>query len=261
MKLDDSTASVLIRRRTFNGAVGIFAISARPETGPGQDGGTVKLAVKIEGEGNIDALPDPSWPDFQHWRVIESPGVDDSRIVDGTLTGSRTYTLTLLPQFSGDLTIPDINYAYFDPHSDKYHEVSTNPISVSVAAQGLPQLENSSVGDSTLADEESTGLRSIKSAPTALRRSEFELIGSLAYRAAWVAPVLAILAALVWRRRRATLASARAESHRRNALPNARRAMERAISDGADPRIACVRRASVLSCYTARLPPHPADAR
>ena len=198
----------------------------------------MQLAVKIEGEGNIDALQAPKWPDFQHWRVIEDPGVIDSRIIGGRLTGSRTYTLTLLPQFSGDLTIPQINYAYFNPHSEKYHQVATNPISVSVAAEGLPQLEVSTLGDSTLADEENAGLRPIKAAPTALRREEFDLIGGMAYRATWAAPLLAIAAALVWRRRQTALENARAESHRRNALGNARREMERAISGGADARIA-----------------------
>ena len=222
----------------FNGAVGRFVISAAPVTTSEQGGGTVQFAVKIEGEGNIDALQVPEWPDFPHWRVLEAPGVIDSRIIGGRLTGNRTYTLTLLPQFSGDLTIPQINYAYFDPHSEEYHQVATNPISVSVTGDGLPQHEGGTPRDSALADEENAGLRPIQAAPTALRREEFDLIGGMAYRATWAAPLLAIVAALLWRRRQTALENARAESHRRNALTNARREMERAISSGADPRIA-----------------------
>ena len=222
----------------FNGAVGRFAISAAPATTSEQGGGTVQLAVKVEGEGNIDALNPPKWPDFQHWRVIETPSVTDSRIIDGTLTGSRTYTLTLLPQFSGDLTIPQISYAYFDPHSEEYHQVATNPISVSVAAEGLPQVEGSTLGDSALADEENAGLRPIKTVPSSLRDSALSVTDNEMYWAAWAVPLLAIAAALVWRRRQIALENARAESYRRNALANARREMERAISGGADPRTA-----------------------
>ena len=193
----------------FSGAVGRFAISAAPVTTSEQNGGTVQLAMTIEGEGNIDALHPPKWPDFQHWRVIEAPGVTDSRIIDGTLTGSRTYTLTLLPQFSGDLTIPQISYAYFDPHSEEYHRVATNPISVSVAAEGLPQLDGSTLGDSTLAGEESVKLRPIRAAPSSLQGSTLNVIDNELYWVAWAAPLLAIAAALVWRRRQTALENAR----------------------------------------------------
>ena len=222
----------------FRGAVGRFDISAKPEIRSEQGTGAVHLVVTIEGEGNIGALPDPNWPDFANWRVIESPEVTDSRIVDGLLMGSRIYTLTLLPINSGDLTIPQISYAYFDPYDETYNQIATTSISVSIDGGGLPQITTDLDADSATATGTRAGIRPIKAPPTSLRREGFRMTGNAAYWAAWAVPLIAIIATLVWRRRQTALASARADSDRRNALPNARHTMESAISGGTDARIA-----------------------
>ena len=222
----------------FRGAVGRFDISAKPEIRSEQGTGAVHLVVTIEGEGNIGALPDPNWPDFANWRVIESPEVTNSRIVDGLLMGSRVYTLTLLAINSGDLAIPQISYAYFDPYTETYNQIATTPISVSIAGGGLPQIAADSGAASATRDGVNAGAMPIKAPPDSLRREGFRLTSGAAYWVAWVVPLLAIVAALVWRHRRTALENARTNSHRRNALPNARREMERAISGGTDARIA-----------------------
>ena len=220
----------------FSGAVGRFDISIVPEVKSELEAGAVHLVVTIEGEGNIDALPDPNWPDFANWRVIESPEVSDSRIVDGLLMGRRIYTLTLLPTNSGDLVIPQISFTYFDPYAENYSQVSTTPITVSIAGGGLPDIAADSGAASATRDGVNAGAMPIKAPPDSLRHEGFRLTGGAAYWVAWVVPLLAIVATLVWRHRRTALENARANSHRRNALPNARREMERAISGGTDAR-------------------------
>ena len=210
----------------FGGAVGRFDISAQPEIRSEGEAGAVHLKVTIEGEGNLGALPDPNWPDFANWRVIESPEVSESRVVDGKLVGSRTYTLTLLPTNSGDLAIPRISYDYFDPHAESYIQTVTAPVTVSIAGGGLPQIAADSNAESVAAAGVSEDARPIKAAPASLRREGFRLTGSATYWAAWAVPLVAILAALAWRHRQSTLGSARADSQRRNAVLNARREME-----------------------------------
>ena len=222
----------------FSGAVGRFDLSIVPEVKSEQEAGAVHLVVTIEGEGNIGALPDPNWPDFANWRVIESPEVSDSRIVDGLLMGRRIYTLTLLPTNSGDLVIPQVSFTYFDPYAENYNHVSTTPITVSIAGGGLPEIAADSGAASATRDGVNAGAMPIKAPPDSLRREGFRLTSGAAYWVAWVVPLLAIVAALVWKHRRTALENARTNSHRRNALPNARREMERAISGGTDARIA-----------------------
>ena len=232
----------------FGGAVGRLDISAQPEVRPKQEAGAVHLEVTIEGEGNLGALPDPNWPDFADWRVIESPEVTDSRVVDGKLVGSRTYTLTLLPTNSGDLSIPQITYDYFDPYAESYIQTVTAPITVSIAGGGLPEIAAASDTESGTAAGVSEGAWPIKAALPSLRLEGSRLTGGTAYWALWAVPLVAILAALAWRHRQTTLENARADSQRRNAVLNARRDMEHAISGGEDSRIAA---ADALMAYLA----------
>ena len=222
----------------FTGAVGRFRIFAVVGTNTARMNEAVQLTVKIEGEGNIDALPAPSWPEFQGWRVVESPAVVSSEVVDGKLVGSRTYESVLVPETAGELTVPVISFAYYDPDLEEYIQATTSPIVVTVAAaDGVPPLSPSSVGG---AEDERTslGAKGIRAASPTLRRSGGELTDSLIYWAMWGLPLLAIAGAAVWRRRREAREAALADSRRRNALHNSLSTITRAEADGDDHSIA-----------------------
>ena len=81
----------------------------------GQVNEPLQLTITVSGEGNIEALPDPAWPEFTGWRVIGSPADTDSQLVAGQVTGSRTYEIILVPEEAGELTIPEIGYTHFYP--------------------------------------------------------------------------------------------------------------------------------------------------
>ena len=234
----------------FTGAVGRFEISASVDVAEGRVNEPVQLTVNISGEGNIEALPDPAWPEFAGWRVIESPVSSDSHGVAGRVTGSRIYAITLVPERAGDLAIPEIRYPHFDPDLEQYVQAVTNPISVSISeADGSPAVAQLPAVEA--ADEESPETRPLKAVPPSLRRAGTELTDNAVYRAAWVIPALAIAGAVIWRRRSAAQEAARAEAQQRSALPDARAALSRAVSSGGDPRVAASE--AVLSYLSARL--------
>ena len=240
----------------FTGAVGRFEISAEADAAEGQVNEPVQITATVSGEGNIEALPDPSWPEFSGWRVIESPADASTQVVAGQVTGHRTFKITLIPETAGELAIPEIGFTHFDPYSERFVQVATAPIVISVAgpdgqtpAPALPDIS----GDEEQAETE---MRPIKAVPPSLSRSGRELTESGAYWAAWGLPLLAVAGALVWRRRQASLESARAASLRRNALPSARSSLARAVASGNDPRIAAAD--AVMSYLSARLEIPPA---
>ena len=156
-----------------------------------------------------------------------------------------------MPERAGELTIPGIGYTHFDPGQEKYVEAATAAIVISVvSADGTAPIPPVP-GAETVGEEESPLMRPVKAVPPSLRLGGAELTGSAAYWAAWGIPGLTIAGALVWRRRREALEAARAESLRRNALPNARTALARAVTAGVDPRVASAD--GVLSYLSARL--------
>ena len=235
----------------FTGAVGRFNITAEANVDTGQVNEPVQLTVTVSGEGNIGTLPDPAWPEFAGWRVVESPTDTDSQVIAGQLTGSRTYKIALVPEEAGELTIPEIRYTHFDPGQEKYVEAATAPIVISAAGADVwPAVPPNPSADPTAA-EEGLAMRPIKAVSPSLRQAGRNLTGSAGYWAAWGIPALAIVGALVWRRRQAVLEASRAASLRRNALPDAEADLARAVASGIDPPVASAE--AVLSYLSARL--------
>lgn len=222
----------------FTGAVGKFNISADVDNTDGKVNEPVQLTVRVVGEGNIDSLPDPAWPDFDDWRVFESPSDTSSRLIDGRLVGTRTYQSVLVPQKAGALTVPEIGYAYYDPSIEEYVEAASQPIVMSIAEgdgmSPLPPLP----GGGTAVERAGSDVRHIKPVPSSLRESGGGLTGSAMYWAVWGVPLLAIASAVAWRRRQTASESGLAAARKRNALPAARNALARAGESGADPRVA-----------------------
>lgn len=233
----------------FTGAVGSFRVSAELDAATGEVNEPLRLAVAVSGEGNIEALPDPAWPEFDGFRVIQLPADTGSDVVAGQITGIRTHVLVLVPEEAGELTIPPIGYTHFDPRSGEYVEVATVPIVVPVAgADGVPAVASGSDG---VSEEKVPEMRTLKPVPASLHRAGGELTGSNVYWAAWAVPALALAAAVVWRRRRSALEASRAVSRRQSDLTEARSALARAMAAKADSRV--VAAGAVMSFLSARL--------
>ena len=234
----------------FAGAVGKFEVSAAVDATTVRMDDSVELTVTVQGAGNIDALPDPSWPEFRGWRVIESPVSVASDVVDGRLVGSRTYVSVLVPEVAGELRVPEISYAYYDPDLEEYVEAVTSPIAVSVAAaDGVPAESRSAIGE--IEDGAVPGAKSIKAVPSGLRKTNGDVTDGYGYWAAWGLPLLAIAGAAAWRRRRDAQEAALLDSRKRNALPNALTALSRATAAGDESAVAASD--AVLSYLSDRL--------
>ena len=235
----------------FTGAVGSFDISAEVDNTNGKLNEPVQLTVRVEGEGNVETLPDPAWPDFEDWRVFESPSESSSSVVDGQLVGTRTYESVLVPEKAGVLTVPEIGYTFYDPSVEEYVEAVTEPIVMSIAeADGMSPLLPSP-GGGTAVERAGSDVRHIKPVPSTLQQSGGRFIGAAAYWAVWTIPLLALAGAVAWRRRQTASERGLAAARKRNALPEARNALARAGQSGADPRVAV---ADILSEYlSARL--------
>ena len=235
----------------FTGAVGRLEISAQADATAGRLNEPVRLTVRIAGEGNIEALPDPEWRAFPGWRVMESPVSMESQLLAGQIAGSRTYQMVLMPEQSGGLTIPEIHYPYFDPALDRYIGLATTPITVSIADVSGSTAAPSVPAVVASKGEEVPQVRPIKAAPPSLSQANTELAGSAAYWAAWTIPALAIAGALAWRRRQVVREAVRAQALRDSALSDARTVLAHAVSSGVDPSVAASE--AILAYVSARL--------
>jgi hypothetical protein len=121
----------------FSGAVGRFKLTAKVDSTDLEAGKPFNLIVKVEGVGNIKAIREPVIPELKSFRRYET--ISSSKINDEGkfLYGSKEFKILLIPQVSGNLTIPSISFPYFNPEQHEYVTDATSPIPLQVKAGNL----------------------------------------------------------------------------------------------------------------------------
>lgn len=117
---------------TFQGAVGQFNIVAQADKSETEVNDTVTLNVAIGGQGNLENMADPIWTEGDEWRAFDSEATVNTQFNNGVYGGTRTYERLLVPTQAGDLLLPAIEFSFFNPQTESYETVSTEPIIVRV---------------------------------------------------------------------------------------------------------------------------------
>jgi hypothetical protein len=154
-------------------------------------------------------------------------------IQDGLLYGQRTYEHVLAPTATGELTIPALDYVYFDPADATYHTATTAPLSVAVT-QG--KLAPSALPSAPVAEQENgepaasaAAALTLKPIVGPLQMAGAPLTTQPWYWLLWAMPLAALTGGFVWQRSQAhqqrnaaAMRSSRAGKTARKALAQAR---------------------------------------
>ena len=222
----------------FAGAVGQFALQASLDATSGEVNEPLTWRVTLGGRGNLNAAPDPAWPELVGWRSFESEATLHAEVRDGELVGSRSYERLLVPSVQGEYMLPALEYAYFDPATGQYRVIQTEPVTVSIAAgePGTAGYEVPVDGPSMTADPKhpveqlASDIRHLKPVPHSLGEGDEPLAASGLYWAAWAFPLVGAAGFFAWQRRQRYLEnnlgiarSSRARKQARKALAHARK--------------------------------------
>lgn len=216
----------------FNGAVGQnFTITAEADMTTGKVNEPITLNVTLTGQGNLNTIPDPVWPEITGWRTFESQATVNTDVQNGTVSGSRVYERLLVPGSAGQFTIPAIEYTYFDPAQGEYHTIATTPIPVSIEPGDEPAPASVPLrGNTTTAVPQVNEVRHIKAVPSLLNLSRQPLTSQPLYWLAWGVPLAALVGDVVWQRREqyrqrngAVVRSSQARKKAKKAMAQARK--------------------------------------
>ena len=116
----------------FDGAVGDYSIQASVDSDRLTGGDPATLTVTIAGTGNVEALPAPSVPDTDDWRIYSEDSQSRSQVMRGVLRGSKTLTYLLLPNTDGTVDIPPFEFVFFNPEIERYVTIATDPIGMEI---------------------------------------------------------------------------------------------------------------------------------
>jgi len=191
----------------FTGAVGNFTMTATAGPTTVTVGDPITVRVQISGRGALDAvtlpLPD-AWQNFKTYPPTTKLETTDAFGFQGT----KKFEQIISPQNSDVHELPALSFSFFNPDDGRYHTLTQAAIPLVVKTAGaspLPALAanknaapESQAPQDILPIKESLGTLSLFTAPL-LTRPAFLMTQSL--------PVLALLAAFIWRRRRDILAN------------------------------------------------------
>lgn len=128
------------RPENFDGTVGSFKIKAEIEEKTFRKGQPFTLKVKISGRGNAKSIEQPVINFPENLELFDSKS-ETKFFTNGE--SFKEFTMYITPTSEGEITIPKIEFHYFNPRKVQYMTASTDPIVIN-ALPGLKEnIENS----------------------------------------------------------------------------------------------------------------------
>ncbi len=119
----------------FKGAVGDFTINSITNTIETGKDDAVTLQVSVRGSGNFSMVQAPAvqWPQgLEAYDPTEKENLIKSVM---PISGDKTFEYVFLSHQPGQVTIPAVQFSYFDIAAKAYKTISTQPITLSVAKE------------------------------------------------------------------------------------------------------------------------------
>lgn len=224
----------------FRGAVGQFEINARFGETEGQIDSPIHLIVEINGTGHIQGLSDPQIPELEQWYLAGvgmSQVTTDIPLSKERVKGTRRFEWLIVPTQPGQQFFPAIRYSYFDPETESYQSIRTDPIPINI----LPD-PNSSTFTSPIAESRqelrrfTSDIRHIKPVPTTLdRKSAFSILRLLGFWGCAILPVLVVGGTWFWQSWRRRYLADTPQARRRRARHRAKNILTKVRQPNANP--------------------------
>ena len=195
------------RPANFNGAIGSYTMTATAGPASVTVGDPITVRVKVSGKGSFDSLtlpPQDAWQNFKTYPPTTKMETSDQF----GFQGAKTFELIISPINTDVHELPPLRFSYFNPEDNQYHTLKSMPAPLTVHAAGATPMPVLAPNKNAASDNQSPAdILPIKDRLDAVTRPGQPLLAQPAFLAAQSLPVLAFLAAFVWRRRTDNLAN------------------------------------------------------
>ncbi|HEX7260470.1 MAG TPA: hypothetical protein VF258_01530, partial [Luteolibacter sp.] len=120
----------------FENAVGNFRISATTATTEVQEGDPITVDLIVTGRGNLDTLRPPKLAEPNGWKIYGTT-TDQRGDERRELAGNVVFHQSIRP-LELKSEIPSFRLIYFDPKSETYKSLSTDPIALHMTPSAAP---------------------------------------------------------------------------------------------------------------------------
>lgn len=119
---------------SFKGAVGDFRMLTEVDKRTLSQNEAVTLKITIEGQGNIETLSLPEIPELPATKRYESDTHSQLFRQQNVIAGSKTFEIIFIPSEAGELVIPSVEFSFFNPRSERYVTLASDPYVIRVQA-------------------------------------------------------------------------------------------------------------------------------
>ena len=191
----------------FNGAIGNYTMTVTAGPTNVAVGDPITVRVQIAGRGALDAvkLPDQSgWTDFKLFPPTSKVETGDQL----GLEGAKTFEEIVAPQNTDVHALPEFSFSFFNPDDGKYHTLTQPAMQLAVRSAGSTPLPTLAAGNNSAPENRTPqDILPIKDQLGTLAQAGPPFVARPAFLAAQSVPVLAFLAAFIWRKRTDNLAN------------------------------------------------------
>lgn len=192
---------------SFNGAVGDYSMTVTAGPTNLAVGDPVTVRVEISGQGALDSLtlpPEPGWNDFKIFSPTSKIQTRDALGDEGT----KTFEEIVTPQNANVHELPAFSFSYFNPNDGAYHTLTQPPTPLFVTGVGAtPMPTIAATKQSPGPNQTPQDIVPIRENLGALAQAGPPLVTRPAFLALQSIPVLAFIAAFIWRQRTDNLAN------------------------------------------------------
>ncbi len=192
----------------FNGAVGQYSMAVNVGPTNVATGDPITVRVQISGRGALDGLSLPeqdAWRDFK----IYPPSANVETSDPLGLQGTKTFEQVIAPQTAEIKELPPLTFSFFDPETKLYRTLTHPAVPLEVRPGGSAPVPVVAANP-RIANDTPPPQQDIVPIKQRLGRTQTlgpQLIQSPAFLVAQGVPVLAFVAAFLWRRRTDSLAN------------------------------------------------------
>ena len=191
----------------FTGAIGRFTMKATAGPTTVTVGDPITVRVQISGSGELEAVTLPAqdaWNNFKTYPPTTKLETSDQFGFQGT----KTFEQIISPQNSDVHELPALTFSFFNPDDGQYHTLMQPAVPLTVKAAGATPMPTIAANKNPASENQTPqDILPIKENLGTLTPSAVPLVARPAFLVAQSVPVLAFLAAFIWRKRADNLAN------------------------------------------------------
>lgn len=192
----------------FNGAIGQYTMTVTAGPTNVAVGDPITVRIQISGRGDPGSLTLPNQSAWHNFTIYPPTSRVETTDPLG-LQGTRTFEQIVAPQSTDIHELPPFSFSYFDPDAGNYRTLSEPPVALTIRSAGTTPAPT--IAGVQPANPQSPARREdilpIKDDLGALAQAGPPLVARPAFLVLQTLPILAWLAAVVWRKRTDSLAN------------------------------------------------------